>query len=233
MRTTPSVTVGTQFRMPFADSNALWEVTGIEGLSATIQVIAEPPASDGTIHPTDYLGHTDTTSIRKIEQVLTVETHRANAIDRDTRWWKDQQDGTVLHYHDSFKQFVRGVVTRRNGNPELLPIALVGDWPAHQVVYRDWSGQVQYGHHVRRIRDEQPWAPHPTTIFEYQPRAVKDQPSPADMEPISFDIADPTPEQAEAYRLNRIIQDAMDALNKTGAPSADKITAAREILDRL
>lgn len=233
MPANPTVTIGTQFRMLFADAYALWEVTGIDGLSASIQVIAEPPEIDGTIPPTDYLGHRDTTSVRKIEQILAADERSAKAIDRDTRWWKNQQDGTVLHYHDGFNQFVRGVVTRRNGTPELLPTALVGDWPAHQVVYRDWSGKVQYGHHVRRIRDKQPWAPHPTTIFEHQPWAVDTPTGPAYMEPISFDIADPTPEEEEAYRLNQIIQEATNTLNQVGVPSADKITAAREILDRL
>lgn len=226
-----TVKLGTTFRKHFADGMPLWKVTAIEGNFAHIEIVDESTTVDGTSIPSDYAGTTDCALISHIQNVLHNDAVMERHGDAATQWWKSQADGTVIHYHDAFGRFVRGVVTRQNGEPELLPQALVGKWAQFDLVGRNWDGSVRYGHHAKRVAEGKPWAPHASTIFEYQPSRYARHGDPRTMEPIDLTVPTPSAEDLEAFRLNRIVQAAQDALGDWKTGTAERIAAAKAILE--
>lgn len=226
-----TVQVGTTFRKHFADGTPLWKVTSIEGDFAYIEIVDEPITINGMTVPSDYAGTTDCALVAQIEKVLHNDAAMERYGDAVAQWWKSQADGTVLHYHDAFGRFVRGVVTRRNGQPELLPQALVGKWAPIDLVGRNWDGSARYGYHAKRVVEGEPWAPHASTIFEYQPSNYVRQGDPRTMEPIDLSVPTPSAEDLEQFRLNRIVQAAQDALGDWKTGTAERIAAAKAILE--
>lgn len=69
-------------------------------------------------------------------------------------WWDEQPDGTILHYHNGFGEWVRGEVE----NGKLRPTALVGD---------KWNrGHGNY--HARKIEEGNgAWRPDTGNVFEH------------------------------------------------------------------
>ncbi len=81
-------------------------------------------------------------------------------------FWASQEVGNVLHYHNSFGAFVRGVVVENDGQMELKPTALVGNWGNHDLPRRYADGRIHLGYHAGQIAEGASWQPSDGCVYE-------------------------------------------------------------------
>lgn len=94
-------------------------------------------------------------------------------------FWANVQVGRVIHYHNGFGEYVRGVVIERDGKRQLDPVALVGDWKNH------W----EY-HWAKLLRRDGAWQPSSTCVYEAPdfvgPRGPNAGVDPTTLAPLDF-----------------------------------------------
>lgn len=184
---------GKRFRAPVADGHPLWEVVRSRGRGVfECRVVDEPIEIDGKTYPSDYAGITDVFTREQIEQMLRLEAWRGESQAMHEEFYASLGDHQIVHYHDSFGQFIRcHVVTA--GEPDeldhpciekgmrcLKQVALVGNWEAHAL--RPDS------YHVKRMG--RLFKPNASCIYE-NPKAPcrKKQADPRFMKPVDLSEA--------------------------------------------
>lgn len=131
-------------------------------------------------------------------------------------FWDTVPLGSVLHYHDGFNNFIRGIVVERKGrnasgdSPSrgLRPVAMVGAWFAHELPRRDRNGEIKYPYHAAKIVNPTPdsiFTPSPSCIYESE-ECTRQLPDPREMPPIDLSVPDMTPEEEENAAKFRLIQ---------------------------
>jgi hypothetical protein len=123
-----------------------------------------------------------------------------NAIFRKTdTFYGRLKVGQILHYDNSFNQYVRCIVedgVNKDGERGMLlvPIALVGDWKSHDLPKRQPNGSINWGYHVEGIRECRGWQPNEGSIYEARTRRPNDK-DPRNMMPLDLTVPAMTPEQ--------------------------------------
>lgn len=205
-----AVTIGTKFRSTYADSNPEWRVTKKLGRGVWEAQI--------TPESMDYSGVTAAFRTGDIEASLRWTNNVNSLMSEHDKWWDAQPIGTVVHYHNSFGQYVRGVVTTNSkGEKVMHPIALVGNWREYDLPRRMPDGSISYPYHAKKIltEDYEDFQPNYSNMYESPGYSRKDNsPNPATMDPIDLTVPPMTPaEQEEANKihlLNRLVTIAQD-----------------------
>lgn len=174
---TEAIVVGkTQFRWTYADSNPLWVVTrkvGKDTFEATSQ--DEPIEIDGKIYEGDYAGIVQAFRGDDIRRAVDFDQRWAEAGNANDQFYAQLRLGQVVHYDNGFTQFIRCEVVEENGEKQLKPIALIGNWRDGELVTRYPNGDVRKSYHVEQVESGRPFHPHFSCIWEaYGPAKRKD-----------------------------------------------------------
>ena len=219
-----AVRVGTKFRSSYKDSNPEWKVIGSRGKGAWDCVITEESL--------DWAGARKVFGTEEIERSLAFDRAFSRMVSSADKWWSERKLGEVLHYHNGFGEYVRGVVINSNGINKLLPTAMVGNWPSRDLPRRNEDGSVTYGYHVKKVRfpdGNSAWQPNTGCIWEHEsfvgnPRFNTD---PTTMPEI--DLSDPPMFIGEAAVKARLLQmgkeitEIIAANRETPAVGMDKV----------
>lgn len=205
----------TTFYSIIADSNALWRVVSPRGANTwDCEVDAGNP---------DYAG---SKRVFGGEQIVAAVNHGKMWDDlrnSNRDFWQTREIGEVLHYEDSNKRWVRGVVVQgldKDGKEAkvLLPTALVGNWATYDLpmwtdagVYREGSYQ------VRKIAEGATFQPNESCIWEYKQGSGQGvSGDPRGMEEIDLSAPSPTAEQLAASILLKQIEAVRNAVSSSG-----------------
>lgn len=162
-----------------------------------------------------------------------------NVIRRADAFYDAIEPGTVLHWHNAFGKYVRGVVadvTFEDGTTgaAFIPTALVGRWDHLDLPRWTDAGTYYEGcSYAKMVRDGSPFTPHPSTIWETssftgQHRGV----DPSEMDEIDLAHPRPTELQARAALFREVMQDIAQAGRNLHAPDGDWIAEyQRRILE--
>ena len=239
--TKTEIVVGeTTFRSTYADGNPLWRVTGKAGRGAWFAVSEDDM---------DYAGIRKAFTTEEIQAALRWSgTVNRIFADHDV-FWERVPLGSIVHYHDAFGRYVRGIVEvltpdnsdtpHQHGKRGLVPYALVGRWEPRDLVRRNDHGDIVLGHHAEKIRSGQGgWQPSHTCVVEGSHRLRAGEDDPRDMAP--HDLSDPPPLTGEAAETARVLcirraafRD-IEALHswKTGPSTTDGLRAGLEEVAR-
>lgn len=208
------VSKGMQFRSTLADGNPLWEtIESPKSGQWLCRVIDEPMEINGRTFPSDFAGHEAVFTSGDILSRMEFARRWASIASADEAWWDAQIEGATVHYHDSFGQFVRGViVVDENGKKAMRSTALVGPWRG--VVRVSESGDVQHGYHAKRILEGGTFTPSASNMWECSEHLRARHEDPTVMEPVSLKAPEPSreekAEQAIVRKLAAISQAAGD-----------------------
>lgn len=215
-----AVKIGTTFRSTFADSRPEWKVVGSRGKGVwDCEVVSE-----------DWNGRKKVFSTEEINGERGMDDVFENLNSEHDQFWNSRKVGEVLHYHNGFGQYVRGVVVMKDGKTALCPTALVGNWKVHDLPRRLENGETRSTHHAERIAEKDAWQPSHTNTFE-SPAFGRQTEDPRDMPEIDITIPPATPEQEELLRLAAIRARAREVLTDWKLEPLDALRQAQAILE--
>lgn len=87
-------------------------------------------------------------------------------VSRSTEFYDTLPVGAIVHYDNGFASFVRAVRVEGEKGHRLKPLALVGNWQAHDLPKRERDGSIRYGYQVERIREGKTFEPSASCIWE-------------------------------------------------------------------
>jgi len=228
------VGVGTEFRSVIADGNCLWRVTRARGRGvweAEVQPEWVEVYGKRTMI-SDYVGTTDVFTTERIAGSINMDNVFARLADDSDFFWEDQVEGAIVHYHNSFGQYVRGRIVIEDGRKVMLPIALVGAWRNHDLVGWTAWGEVRKGYHVRKIEEGETMRPHATNIYECPgfrgPRGEASEINPREAEAIDLTPPERTPEEITYNEAVAILNDVRSLVGHGTTP--DSTEGVRELL---
>lgn len=203
MTTKTKITIGkTKFRSTYADSNALWLVTGKKGKDCYLcQIQNEPIEINGKTYDGDYAGTEKVFMRDEILKALHWENYFDQIHDDCAAFYNSLRQGQIVHYHNGFGNFVRCEVTQ---DKKLKPLALVGSWKNHDLSKRLVTGEIVDGYWCSKIKEAELMNPNATNIWEFyedQPDSLKRHGDPTTMQPINLDPPEMTSEQQQVAKL--------------------------------
>lgn len=158
--TSDTITVGTEFRSIIADCNALWSVTRhvTDDIYEAV-VVNEPIETNGGTFDSDYAGQVDVFTGHEIRGALRVRDVFAEHAARIDAFNASFTPGAVLHIREHFHPNTGGRYIRVeiNKTGAAIPVALVGNWPAHDLPRR-WPNGTEFdgGFHAKRVLAGEP-----------------------------------------------------------------------------
>lgn len=166
------------------------------------------------------------------EHIL-AELHWADAlrasIAASGKWWATRAVGSTVHYHDSFNQFVRGIVAvDADGNVGMRPVALVGAWAPVRLPRRLADGSIHNDYWARRIDAGDLWCPHESNVFE-SPTFHRRGVDPRDALPIDLTIPEPTAAEQAAINRERALQRVREIATEPRS-AQERMDAIRTVL---
>lgn len=231
-----TVRVGTEFRSVYADSNALWKVTGKAGAGVWhAEIVNEKiKLSDGRTIDGDYAGTVDVFTTQKIESCKGVAALFEGYAARSADWWDSLSVGDIVHYDSSFGQFVRGEIVREDGENKMKPIALVGAWHKMDLPRRFWNGTEMAGTFARDILSGDPKSLRPSSSCMYEALDFTKKgkiTDPRTLDPIDLTIPAPTDAEAVIIGHAKVRQRVLDILDDADANNVvRKLHQARTLL---
>ncbi len=207
-----TVKKGMRFRSVYADSNALWEVKRSSGGGVwQCEIVNEPFEIDGRSFDGDYAGTVRPFNESNILSAHAQQKRFAQLEEDDADWFDSLKEGQIVHYNNGFSSFVRcevvmgtadnvgGLVREENiGRTVLQPVALVGNWGAHDLPHRNPDGSIRPGFHAGKIMDGKgAWRPSTTCVYEAPDYSSRQRSvDPSTLEEIDLTVPEMTPEQA-------------------------------------
>jgi hypothetical protein len=197
------VSVGMTFFAIYADSRPEWTVIKRRGNGAWDCVIKED----------DWTGAKKVFGSEEILAAVREDTFFNNLVNATGDWWNQRKIGEILHYHNSFGQYVRGRVIDDNGEKKLQPIALVGPWKTYDLPRRMADGSISYPYHAEKIINQTgAWQPSHTNMFEhpdFSGPVVHQRIDPRVAPAIDLSVADMNDDAKEIARLEIIRKTAI------------------------
>lgn len=230
------VVVGTQFRSPIADGLALWEVDRVDDDIARCHVVNERwqiPGTD-TWCDSDHAGLERPFNVTEIRRTLELDARLRSLLADRKGWWAGVQPGTILHYHDAFGRYLRGVVVDVDGTHEFKPTAMVGLWSQGDVVRVDQYGEAVYGYHAKKILEGSSWQPDAACMFEHPQFTPRKPGNPATFAAWSLTVPEPTADEAQGYADERKCREIWSLLSErpdSVTRSVHKLREAKRLLD--
>jgi hypothetical protein len=231
------VAVGVQFRSIIADCNALWEVYEKAGPGVwRAEVVNEPVEINGTMYDSDHVGTCDVFDEDQIARSLRAAAMWEGLADRRGDYFESLTVGDIVHYHNSFGQYVRCEVVRSEDGSEnqLQPIALVGAWKPYDLPQRRANGEISTPYHADKVLNRTgAWQPSDGCVYEspsfVKPRGEAESIDPTALDPIPLVL--PAPDAEELERIHKVwllerIEDAIDH-NTPG----ESLRAIRKLLE--
>jgi hypothetical protein len=216
----------TEFRSVIADCNALWRVNAERGSDTYDCIVVEP----------DYAGSSRVFGGEEIRAAIAYDVNVKRLFENKDDFWARQEIGSVLHYHNGFGEYVRGVVINVDGQHKLKPTALVGEWRKYDLPYRLPNGSIYYPHHADKIvhgGSEAAWAPHESCVYEspeFSPNPRFRDVYPRNLPAIDLSLPEPTEAEKRVQKLEQARQHAQKLLSEVGDPVA-AIKAAQVVLE--
>ncbi len=219
----------TTFYATLADSRSLYTVMKSRGGDTyDCEVKAHP--EHGT--QIDWLGHKKVFGGEEIRSSIAHDRALDSLFASADNFWASRRIGEVLHYHDSFGRYVRGIVVDTPKGKQMRATALVGNWTGHDLPKRGPDGEVRVPYQVKKIREGDTWAPNESCVYEAEAFSRKrDLPDPRKMP--ALDISDPAPlegEAAEAARYEKMRMDISRVLSEGYRDPKEALTTAYEML---
>jgi len=225
-----TVQKGSKFRSGYADANPEWEVMSKAGRDAwRCRVTDDCP---------DYSGTVKLFSTKEIKHSLGWSAMFAEAGKQSEDFYASAKLGSIVHYHNGFKQYVRCEVVmgvsklRGNGRtytaPEkcLKPIALIGEWRAYDLAQRMADGSIHYGYHAKAILTEDFFNPSASNIYENPGFGHRNEGDPRSMPPVDLSVPEMSQEAEAKAKLEQLRQKIRKVLEETrDAEEALKLTA--------
>jgi hypothetical protein len=186
------IKIGTQFRHHYADGNCLWTVTEKRGRGTWIAEISADEL--------DYAGVHGAFTTEQIEAHINWSKSCAKSQDDSSNFFDALKPGSIVHYSNGFKQYVRCQVTQDH---QLLPIALVGDWRVYDLPRRGRDGIIYLGYHAEQIKNGKTFRPHASNVWEFnltktknhQPMNFAKWTNPCQLVPMSLEVPTMTADQ--------------------------------------
>ena len=201
-RSNIKVKPGLQFRYHHADSNPLWEVTGKSGRDVWECVIVDEPVEiNGKIYPSDYSGTVKAFFTKEIQGSIGMSQLFEKLADNTNNFYASLKPGQIVHYHNSFNQYVRCAVVVENGENKLKPIALVGEWRDYDLPDRYPDGSIYFPYHVKQVLNGETFTPNDSCIFEAPGFHRDSKLDPRKLEPISLEVPPMTEKEEELAKL--------------------------------
>ena len=169
------VTKGMTFRKHYADGMPEWTVMGkCDAKTWYVEILDDM----------DWAGVQDVLTSGQILAIVNRDAALQDHFEQQDDWFDSLTPGTVLHYCNGFKTFIRcEVVMGRSANlrdhngsirdeyldkPVLLPVAMIGEWKPNDLPRIDpYSGDVLTGYHARAILEHRgAWRPSEGCVYE-------------------------------------------------------------------
>ena len=154
-------------------------------------------------------------------------------------FWASVKVGQVLHYHNGFGEFVRGVVIEEGGKKKLKPTALVGNWPQRELPSRRPNGEIYYPYHAKKVLfggEDAAWQPNDGCVYESLTYSRRNETAdPATMDPIDLSVPEPTAEEAlEQAKVRKLsaIGSVVSERYQTKATPDEALEEIRRLLER-
>lgn len=176
--------VGVKFHYNFADSRPEWIVEKKRGRGAWECRVTETSP--------DWAGRTKVFGTEEIESALAYDEMISTIGKNNGDWWASRKVGQIVHYHDAFGRYVRGVIVNHEGEMKMQPTALVGNWTEHDLPKRLLNGTVRWGYHAEKIRNPGPDSlinPHQSNMWESPEFSRKGRPDPTRLP--AHDLSEP------------------------------------------
>jgi len=198
---TKTVKKGMHFRSVYADSNPLWEVVKSVGKAVWSCVIIEGE---------DWIGERKPFTTDEILQAMSHDQTIDNLVRRTDEFYESLPVGEILHYENFGDCWVRCKVVKIDNGQALQAIALVGNWPQHELANRSLDGTIHKGYYVQKIEGGFWFQPSESCIYEWKfpngdPRWSLHGSGPQNLTPLSWELPELTPaEQVRAEQWQRI-----------------------------
>lgn len=184
--------VGKTFRSAYADANSLWEVKRSRGRGVyECTIVNEPFVIDGKSYDGDYAGVTKLFSARDIEHAVKMAEHFRSVMSEHEAFYASLQVGQIVHYDDSFENFIRcevvelteptlvGFDEMPGGTKVLKQLALVGAWRSYDLESE--------GYHAKQIREGKLMMPNASNIYENPKASLSSKTDPRQMPALMFE----------------------------------------------
>jgi len=149
----------TVWQTPVADGYAMYAV--VKERPLTLRYIPYGDARKAAPATIRGLTLADVDHQRRAEEAFNSMEKEAEA------FYESLKPGQTVHYHHGFDEWIRcEVVVVREGEKELLPKALVGEWSARDLPRRLSNGTVRWGYQAEKIREGKTMRPHATSLWE-------------------------------------------------------------------
>lgn len=222
------VGIGTKFHADYQDGRPEFEVISKSGRG-----VWKCQARDR-----EFSGLIKHFSTGEIQQALNFERAFDDARNGKDAFYESLDLGSIVHYHNSFGEFVRCEVvmgtTVHSKDREvrcLKPIALVGNWKPYDLPRRERDGSIHLGHHAKSIVEGECFRPSPGCIYE-SPSFTDGtrHGNPAKMKPLSLEVP-PMDEAAERKaRLEQVRQSVRSLLDEFPDDPSRALQAAQNLL---
>ncbi len=215
---------GTKFHAIIADGNPEWEITRSRGRGVW----------EAKCLGVDYGGTIKVFTTAEVKHSVGMSQFFAkNSSDHDT-FYAGLKTGSIVHYHNSFGQFVRSEVVMgttvhdKKLHKCLKPIALVGEWKSYDLPKRRPDGTINYGYNADMIRKGECFEPNFGSIYESGLQGGKHfGVDPSKLPALDLSVPDITPEAEALAKLWLAVKAAQGAL----ASEADYNLGPRERLE--
>lgn len=224
-----NVGIGTKFNAVYADGMCQWEVTGKAGRAVWKCVVTQESG--------DYVGVVKHFGTDEIRLALAWMAAFDSAKNGDDSFYESLPLGKIVHYHNSFGEFVRCEVVMASTEKSdgkaikcLKPIALVGNWKGFDLPRRNRDGSIELGYHAKKIVEGRCWRASASCVYEsprFSDRAVSD---PRKMEPISLEVPPMDAAAEQKARLEQIRQSVKEILDNYESDPVTVLKSARDIL---
>tara|TARA_Y100000034_G_scaffold115043_1_gene151807 strand:- start:712 stop:1428 length:717 start_codon:yes stop_codon:yes gene_type:complete len=194
-----------------ADGYAIYEIVKINKRTIRLRWVDDPEENPDN-YMDQVLGQEGTLDKDRALAMTEWDDNMNDMRDDHADFYATLKEGQILHYHGGFGEYTRCRVVLKDGEPELLPIALVGEWKDYDLP--SWScGEIHYGYHAEQIINGETMTPNYSNIYEAPDFHDRYKVNPNTFEPIDLTPEPPAPkddpknakmtalERVEKYRI--------------------------------
>lgn len=156
----PGPNTGKLYREPVADGHAVYMFA--DGKPAALIHL---PYGDGW-HSRTVSGMSKKAVLDLIKSNEAMDGFWDRAQKAREGFWESQKVGDIVHYHNSFGQFVRGEIVEHEGKKQMKSIALVGDWKGYDLPQRNADGSIRYSYNAKKVLEGDIWQPSDSCVYE-------------------------------------------------------------------
>jgi len=220
----PKIGPGTRFNSVYADSNPTWEITRPRGRGVW----------EAKITDHDYAGTVKVFTTAEVKHAVGMASAFAQMDNENDAFYASLKLGQIVHYHNSFGQFVRCEVVMgttvhdKTMHKCLKPIALVGDWKSYDLPRRLPNGEVDLGYQAEKIAKGDCFEPNYGCIYESGERSGSHfDTDPSKLPALDLSVPELTADAEATAKLWKAVEAARAVLenHKVTDPKA-RLTAA-------